>query len=60
MAVEGIDILKGDDETAHEHVWSVWMNYRDKPKPATEYRVCQVQIPNKGRCPRFETREKIV
>lgn len=42
----------------HTHVFSGWMNQHDKPKPATEYRVCQVQLPEGTRCPHFEVREK--
>lgn len=59
MAIEGLNNLQdepGDDE--HRHVYSQWMNYRDKPKPATEYRVCQVYLPTGVRCPHFEVRNK--
>jgi len=59
MAVDGLDILKdenGDEE--HKHVMSAWMNYQNKPKPSTEYRVCQVTLPNQMRCPHYEIRNK--
>jgi hypothetical protein len=61
MAIGGLGELKeepGDDE--HVHVYSQWMNYQDRPKPATEYRVCQVFLPSGVRCPHFELRNKTV
>lgn len=61
MAVEGLTVLKdenGDDD--HEHVYSQWMNYRDKPKPALEYRVRQVYLKGGQRCPHYITREKAI
>lgn len=61
MAIDNVDILKDEPgDNAHAHVYSQWMNYQDKPKPATEYRVCQVYLKNGTRCPHFEIRNKVV
>jgi hypothetical protein len=59
MPIEGLDILKGENgDDEHEHVYSQWMNYRSKPMPALEYRVCQVYLSGGLRCPHSEKREK--
>jgi uncharacterized protein YbbK (DUF523 family) len=58
VGIEGLDELKeADGDSEHEHVMSQWMNHTSGPKP-TEYRVCQVFLPNKTRCPYFEKRDK--